>query len=141
MENKQETLKTSRQPKTQSKVEEQVQNLGAELGNTLANRAARKIVARDLLLSRAQVRLNRDKLTMLQNRGWFESELESRAQGAQRNGKPFLVMMFDIDHFKAINGYFGHLVGDDVLRIIGSLPANGQVDYIAIQKQGKKLVA
>jgi len=58
-----------------------------------------------------------DPLTKAMNRRSFQ-----RLLGAEIiAGKPFSLIMFDIDHFKSINDEYGHDVGDAVLREISRL--------------------
>jgi diguanylate cyclase (GGDEF)-like protein len=57
-----------------------------------------------------------DSLTELHNRGYLERFLERELSRSARHGRPLALMMFDVDHFKAINDQLGHLGGDHVLR-------------------------
>lgn len=60
--------------------------------------------------------LNRtDGLTGVYNRKKFRERLELETERYRRYGVTFSVVMFDIDHFKAVNDRCGHDVGDQVL--------------------------
>lgn len=60
-----------------------------------------------------------DPLTGLGNRKYFDRMLDAAVQAAVVNGQPLSLMMFDIDHFKSFNDSYGHLTGDQVLRLVG----------------------
>ena len=59
----------------------------------------------------------RDELTGVLNRRAIMQLLEEERQRLLRTGNAFAVALLDVDHFKHINDGFGHLVGDDVLRV------------------------
>jgi diguanylate cyclase (GGDEF)-like protein len=56
-----------------------------------------------------------DALTGLFNRHGLERRFEEIAVQARRLNAPVSVILFDIDHFKAVNDTHGHAAGDDVL--------------------------
>ena len=60
-----------------------------------------------------------DPLTGLGNRKYFDRSIDSAVQNALANGEPLSLLMFDIDHFKSFNDSYGHLTGDQVLRLVG----------------------
>ena len=60
-----------------------------------------------------------DPLTGLGNRKYFDRSIETAVQTALANGEPLSLLMFDIDHFKSFNDSYGHLTGDQVLRLVG----------------------
>ena len=59
-----------------------------------------------------------DPLTKLANRRAMEIYLTSRREEFRRFRWPFGVLFIDIDHFKNINDNFGHMVGDDILKMV-----------------------
>ena len=64
---------------------------------------------------------NRDHLTQLYNRREFEQDLELEWLRASRAKRPLALLMIDIDHFKQFNDNYGHLQGDDCLRLTASM--------------------
>jgi diguanylate cyclase (GGDEF)-like protein len=62
-----------------------------------------------------------DSLTGLKNRRAFDERLEIALSVARRTGRPFTVVLMDVDHFKTINDEYGHSAGDDVLRELARL--------------------
>ncbi|MEM5326692.1 diguanylate cyclase [Paraburkholderia sp. JHI2823] len=59
---------------------------------------------------------DRDGLTGIANRRYFEARLADEFQRWQRYGGELSMLLFDLDHFKRINDEFGHMAGDTVLR-------------------------
>ncbi len=59
-----------------------------------------------------------DPVTTLVNRMFFDTALADSLRHAQRTGDCLSLLMTDIDHFKKFNDTFGHLTGDQVLRLV-----------------------
>ena len=60
-----------------------------------------------------------DPLTGLGNRKYFDRSIDVAVENALASGEPLSLLMFDIDHFKSFNDSYGHLTGDQVLRLVG----------------------
>lgn len=61
-----------------------------------------------------------DALTGLPNRTLFMDRLQIALAQSKRNRNKLAVMMVDLDHFKDINDNLGHIIGDKLLKEIGS---------------------
>jgi diguanylate cyclase len=59
-----------------------------------------------------------DPLTTLANRKFFDLALDKAMTESAKSGEPLSLLMTDIDHFKKFNDTFGHLTGDQVLRLV-----------------------
>jgi diguanylate cyclase len=59
-----------------------------------------------------------DPLTTLSNRKYLEDAIVHLIGEAQAKGAPLSVILTDIDHFKTFNDTYGHLTGDQVLRLV-----------------------
>ena len=62
----------------------------------------------------------RDPLTGLHNRRYLAETLERELGRAAREIYPVSVVMLDVDKFKDTNDTCGHVVGDQVLRVLGA---------------------
>jgi diguanylate cyclase (GGDEF)-like protein len=61
-----------------------------------------------------------DALTGILNRRGFFSQAHRDFERARRFGRPFVLVMIDIDHFKRINDAYGHPAGDEVLKTLAA---------------------
>ncbi|MEN3749721.1 EAL domain-containing protein [Sphingomonas sp. HF-S3] len=69
---------------------------------------------------RAHLLASRDPLTGFLNRRSLGEEGAAMFVRAQRRRKAMVLMMLDLDHFKAINDMHGHAVGDALLRAVAA---------------------
>lgn len=84
-----------------------------------------------------------DNLTGVGNRKYLKEHFEPLFALCQRYGQVFWVAMLDVDHFKAINDTYGHLVGDDCLQLLGAClqaHARRQTDHV-VRYGGEEFVA
>ena len=65
-----------------------------------------------------EVMAHEDKLTGVYNRHAFDMLLKDALQLDERENTISSLALFDIDYFKKINDQHGHLVGDEVLKIV-----------------------
>lgn len=61
-----------------------------------------------------------DSLTGVFNRRYVTAHLPRLLERSGDSQKPVSCLMFDIDHFKAVNDTYGHAVGDEVLKEIAN---------------------
>jgi len=66
----------------------------------------------------------KDGLTDLYNHTLLIELLEKEYEKAKRKNCSIAYLMMDIDHFKSINDTYGHLAGDEVLRLLAGILKN-----------------
>jgi diguanylate cyclase (GGDEF)-like protein/PAS domain S-box-containing protein len=61
-----------------------------------------------------------DSLTTLANRHTLQKQLEQALSLAIRQQRLGALLLFDLDHFKEVNDAHGHLIGDELLRMVAN---------------------
>lgn len=84
-------------------------------------------------LVRLQADVDIDFLTKIHNRRCLDARITEEIDRAGRYGGTFSLVMMDIDHFKTINDFNGHLAGDRILRAVAELLNEGRrvSDFLA----------
>ncbi|MFP4061990.1 MAG: GGDEF domain-containing protein [Halochromatium sp.] len=62
-----------------------------------------------------------DGLTGLYNHAYMQELLDAELERSARYQRPLMLVLFDIDHFKALNDEHGHQAGDQVLLQLANL--------------------
>lgn len=93
--------------------------------NSLNTQLEQRILERTQELQQKNERLRQlsstDPLTGLSNRLRLDQVFEKALSAAKRYGRPFSIILMDLDHFKSINDTWGHGAGDEVLRQVARL--------------------
>jgi diguanylate cyclase (GGDEF)-like protein/PAS domain S-box-containing protein len=81
----------------------------------------------ELLAANAQLEAlaTTDGLTGIFNRRTFDLRLEDEFLRAKRYGAPLSLLLMDVDKFKQYNDSFGHPAGDEVLKTVAKILADG----------------
>ena len=82
-----------------------------------------------------------DPLTTLANRKFFDQALIKAMKDANERHEPLSLLITDIDHFKNFNDTYGHLTGDQVLRLVAlAIKQNVKGQDIAARYGGEEFV-
>ncbi len=78
-------------------------------------------------------RARTDPLTRVANRASFDERMKQELARWQRYRTPVCLLVWDIDHFKAVNDTHGHRAGDGLLRAVADCLSEGRrgVDLVA----------
>jgi diguanylate cyclase (GGDEF)-like protein len=63
----------------------------------------------------------KDGLTSIYNRKYFIDHIEALVHQADQKEKPLSIALFDIDYFKSVNDKYGHIFGDEAIKLCASI--------------------
>lgn len=82
-----------------------------------------------------------DPLTGLYNRRYMEEALTREAARATREGYPVSIVMLDMDNLKYLNDTYGHIVGDEAIKMVGkNIKMNIRTEDIACRYGGDEFL-
>jgi len=128
---------SSRLLKETRRMQDMNRRLEAELENSKDDIS---LLQRDLDEVRKESML--DPLTKIPNRKCFDEQFAADLERTRDTKTPLSLLVFDIDHFKAFNDTYGHLTGDQVLRLVAQvLKANLRGRDMPARFGGEEFVA
>ena len=77
-----------------------------------------------------------DSLTGLSNRANFTRVLAEQIKEGERTGKPFFLLVIDLDKFKEVNDSFGHDYGDRLLKAASKRLLSCVRDHDLVSRMG-----
>ena len=80
--------------------------------------ASREVQALRNDLEEARRQAMSDPLTSVANRKAFDDRLAKEMAAASESGADLALVLLDIDHFKRFNDSFGHVIGDEALKLV-----------------------
>ena len=75
----------------------------------------------DRLYLKTEEMAKKDGLTKIYNRVYFNQFYNDLKKEVLDSGDILTVAMMDIDHFKSVNDTYGHLAGDEVIKMVASV--------------------
>ena len=63
----------------------------------------------------------KDPLTGVCNRAALDETMQRELSHARRQNSSYALLMLDIDHFKAVNDKYGHIIGDCALKAVANM--------------------
>lgn len=113
------------------RIRAQTQQLSASLRET-----QEEIVRLQDKLTQSRKAEMQDPMTGLNNRRYFQHAIASAVVHAQANDAPLSFAIADIDHFKQVNDRFGHQIGDEILKFVGTYIASKIKDHGTVSRYG-----
>lgn len=77
-----------------------------------------EVASLKITLQEASTQMMIDGLTGVANRKAFDENIARLTNEAKTESRQLCLLMVDIDHFKKFNDTFGHLIGDQVIKIV-----------------------
>ena len=105
-----------------SQIKREIKSLGSSSTSfkQQLQQATQEIDELKIKMARYRDEAIKDPLTHIDNRRGFEKKLREAADHASVSDTSLCLIIADIDHFKKVNDTHGHLVGDNVLRMVAA---------------------
>lgn len=133
---------------TSEQVDEKAMNAGAldylvkgEISARSLERSLRYALKLAETLAELKRLATRDALTGLLNRREYERIMGEECDRSARFGRPLSLLIFDLDHFKAVNDEHGHAAGDAVLSEVAARLAGQVREFDRVARVGGEEIA